>query len=337
MRGAVLKALQNTHVKEVNHIKAGTIYGPQKGIALLMVLWTLTILMVIVFSFSYMARTEVYAALSFRQTSEKKFLAEAGLERGIAELFYMNANKNMTTVVAGNEVWRTDGRTYKIVTDNGYYTIGIMNEAGKVDINTTPELILRNLLLNLGLDLDHADVIVDSVMDWKDSDSLHRLHGAEDDYYMSLPNPYKAKNADFETPEELLLVKGMTPEILYGAEGKKGLIDFLTVNSKMNKININAAPKEVLLAVPGITPELADAIIAIREAQEIQDIQGILGNNYPMASPYIDLAGTNSFTIESAGYKGTEKTGYTIRATVTPDGNNKFKYIYYKSPVDLTT
>ena len=309
----------------------------QKGIALLMVLWVLTILTVMVFSFSYMARTEAYAALSFRQMIEKKFLAEAGMERGIAELFYMNSNKNKTTVRAVDEVWRTDGRPYKISTENGYYTIGITNEAGKVVINTMSELILRNLLLNLGLHLDDVDIIVDSVVDWKDSVNLHRLHGAEDDYYMSLPNPYKAKNANFETLEELLLVKGMTPEILYGTEGKKGIIDFLTVNSRMTKININAAPKEVLLAIPGITHELADSIIAIRETQEIKDIQGILGDNYPMASPYIDLTGTNSFTIESSGYKGTEKTGYTIRATVIPEGTNKFKYLYYKSPVDIAT
>ena len=235
---------QNTAIHSVAHAGAGTSFGTQRGIALLMVLWVLTILTVIVFSFSYMARTEAYATVSFRQTIEKKFLAEAGIERGIAELFYLNANKNATTVVEGSEVWRTDGRPYKILADNGYYTIGIVNEAGKVDINTTPELILKTLLINLGVDLEHADIIVDSVMDWKDSDNLHRLHGAEDDYYMSLPNPYKAKNAGFETLEELLLVRGVTPEILYGTKGKRGLIDFLTVNSKMTKININAAPDD---------------------------------------------------------------------------------------------
>ena len=327
---------KNTPIQSCHHIRAGTITRPQKGLALIMVLWVLTILTVTVFSFSYMTRTEAYAVLSFRQTIEKKFLAEAGMERGVAELFYMSANKNAVSVTPGSEAWRTDGRQYKIVTDNGYYIVRITNEAGKVDINTTPELILRNLLLNLGLNLDNVDIIVDSVMDWKDSDDLHRLHGAENDYYMSLPNPYKAKNANFETLEELLLVKGITPEVLYGEKGKKGLIDFLTVNSKMTKININAAPKEVLSAIPGITPELADSIIAIRETQEIQDVRGVLGNNYSLASPYIDLTGASAFTIVSSGYKGTEKSGYTIRATVTPEANNKFKYHYFKSPVDLT-
>ncbi|MBI5849107.1 MAG: general secretion pathway protein GspK [Nitrospirae bacterium] len=318
------------------HTGAGTVSGTQRGIALLIVLWVLTILIVIVFSFSYMARTEAYATMSFRQTVEKKFLSEAGLARGIAELFYLNENRNATTVMEGSEVWRTDGRKYKLLADNGYYTVGIVNEGGKVDINTAPELVLRTLLINLGVDADYADGLVDSIMDWKDPDNLRRLHGAEDDYYLSLPNPYKAKNTDFATLEELLLVKGMTPEILYGDTGKKGIIDFLTINSRMTQININAAPREVLLAIPGITPELADSILAIRETQEIQDIQGVLGNNYSLASSYIGLTLANAFTIESAGYKDTDRSGYTIRATVTLEGNNKFKYIYYKSPVDIT-
>ncbi|MBI5074880.1 MAG: general secretion pathway protein GspK [Nitrospirae bacterium] len=324
----------NTVIQSGTRDWTGAASGTERGIALLMVLWVLTILTVIVFSFSYMARTEAYAALSFRQTVEKKFLAEAGIERGIAELFYLNENRNAPTVIAGSEVWRTDGRRYKLLTDNGYYTISIVNESGKVDINTTPELILKTLLLNLGVNADHTETIVDSIMDWKDPDNLHRLHGAEDDYYMSLPNPYKAKNAYFETLEELLLIKGMTPEILYGDRGKKGIIDFLTVHSGAKQININAAPKEVLLAIPGITPELADALLAVRETREIQDIQGVLGNNYSLASRYIGLMQAISFTIESAGFIGTERAGYPLRATITLDGNNRFKYNYYKSPAD---
>ena len=88
---------------------------------------------------------------------------------------------------------------------------------------------------------------------------------------MSLPNPYKAKNANFDTLEELLLVKGMTSEILYGNNEKKGIIDLLTVYSRTSiKINVNAAPKEVLMAIPGITPEIADSIISFREHDEIK-------------------------------------------------------------------
>lgn len=306
----------------------------QRGIALLMVLWVLAILMVIVLSFSYMTRTETQATLSFKHGLEKKFLAEAGIERGIMEIFYRNANKTAAVTLEGREAWKVDGRYYRVETDNGYFMVSITDDSGKVDINTTPDVILRNLFGNLGLKLEDVDTIVDSIMDWKDADDLHRLHGAESDYYMSLQNPYKPKNADLETLEELLLVRGMTPEILYGDEGTTGIIDFLTVNSKAGKINLNAAPKEVLLAIPGMSPEIADAIITGREVKEIQDSQGILGQNYSVMAPFIDLTGANTFTINAAGYKGSEKAGYAVRATVNIEGNNKYKYIFYKSPAD---
>ncbi len=82
----------------------------KSGLALIMVLWILTILSVIVLSFAFMARTEVYSTIAFRDGIEKKLLAEAGIERGIMELFYRSANKNQVSAIEGSEIIRIDGR-----------------------------------------------------------------------------------------------------------------------------------------------------------------------------------------------------------------------------------
>jgi general secretion pathway protein K len=308
-----------------------------KGIALLMVLWVLTILMVLVLSFSFMTRTETYATLSFKERAENKFLAEAGIERAIMELFYRNVNKNQSIVLEGREVWKIDGTSYKSRMGEGEYSVSITDESGKIDINAITDAtsdILRNLFKNLGVQEDETNTIVDSILDWKDADDLHHLSGAESDYYMSLPNPYKAKDANFDTVEELLLVKGMTPEILYGNGEKKGVIDFLTVSSnlKMTKINVNAAPKEVLMAIPGITSEIADGIISYREHNEIKnpgDV-GIPGESMS----YITFTDSYTFTIDAVGHKENTRAGFDIRATVIIVGNNNYRYIYYKSPAN---
>jgi general secretion pathway protein K len=314
-----------------------SLFASQEGVVLIMILWVLTILMVIVLSFSYMAKTETYSSLSFKEGMEKKFMAEAGIERGIMELFYRNMYKNQTLTIEGSEVWKIDGTPYSAQIGDGHYIVRVTDESGKVDINTVSDVVLKNLLVNLGIQGEEADTIVDSIMDWKDPDNLHRLHGAESDYYMSLPNPYKAKDANFDTLEELLLVKGITPEILYGDSKKIGIINFLTVNSKMNRININAAPKEVLMAIPGVTPELADAIIEYRKTKEITNLAeiGIPAESNTLMAPYISLGGSNTFTIDAVGYKGSEKGGYAIRATVAINGNNKYTYVYYKSPTSI--
>jgi general secretion pathway protein K len=305
----------------------------EKGIALLMVLWVLTILMVLVLSFSFMTRTDTYATLSFAEGTEKKLLAEAGIERGILELFYRNTNKDQAIILEGGEVWRTDGRPYKDQMGEGEYSVRITDESGKIGINALTDGnsdILRNLLKNLGIPEEEVNTIVDSILDWKDADDLHHLNGVESEYYMSLPNPYEAKNADFDTLEELLLVKGMTAEILYGNNEKRGIIDLLTIYSKTSKINVNAAPKEVLMAIPGITPEIADSIISFREQDEIKSAADV--GIPPESLRYVTYVGSTKYTIDSTGIKGNSKTGFNVRATVNIEGVNNYKYLYYKSP-----
>lgn len=309
---------------------------PQDGVALLMVLWVLTILMVIVLSFSFMTRTETQATVSFKEGVERKFLAEAGIERGIMEIFYRAINKNQALVLEGTEIWNIDGTPYSAQLGDGSYTVRIIDESGKLDINRVSDILLKNLLVNTGIEEQDADIIVDSVLDWRDKDDLHRLHGAEDDYYLSLSNPYEAKDDKFDTLEELLLVRGMTTEILYGTSERKGIINFLTVHSNTDKININAAPKEVLMAIPGMSSEFADSIIDMRSTKEILNLQelGITGENYSIVLPYVATTGSNAYTIEAVGSREKEEGSYAIRATVAITGNNKYSYVYYKSPVE---
>ncbi len=298
----------------------------RRGIALLLVLWVLTALMVIVFAFSFSTRVETRSTISFKEEMEKRFISQAGLERGIVEIYY---NKRFLNIPE-KETWRLDGTPYTGEFGGGYYEVRIMDENGKVDINTAPDVLLKNLLIQLGLKNEESDAVVDAIMDWKDADDLRRLNGAESDYYMTLPNPYKAKNANFDTVEELIFVKGITSELLYGHEGKKGLIEFVTVHSGSAQVSINSAPREVLLAVPGITAEIADNIISYRENKRITNPSEV---GVPMESnPYLSYVDSNVFSIDSKGYKGDGKGGYTIRATVLLEGEN-YRYLYYKSPL----
>ena len=306
----------------------------QRGIALLLVLWVLTILTAIVFSFALLTRTETHSTISFIERMQQRYYAEAGMERAIAEIIYRR--KNLRNEDAG--IWKTDRTPYSDRVGDGRYSVRIIDESGKIDVNAASGILLKNLFLELGVKDGDADVIVDSIMDWKDKDELHRLHGAESDYYQSLPNPYNAKNADFDALDELLLVKGMTPEILYGTTDKKGTIDLLTVYTKNNRINLNAAPKEVLKALPGMTPDVADRIADYRRDKAIlatQDMQQVLGGVYNVIAPYIFAGDTGTLTIDATGYTGNGGTGYRIIATVFINVNNGAGYLYYKSPAPL--
>ena len=307
----------------------------ESGMALMIVTWALALLMVAVFSFSYATKVETSATMTFRDAAAERFLAEGGLERALIELKLRKVNPNPANEDA--RPWRTDGIPNRFDTDHGIAFVRITAEAGKIDINKSPETILKNLVLAIGVKPDDADIIVDSIEDWRDADNLHRLHGAEDEYYGSLNPPYKAKNADFESIEELLLVRGVTQEILYGTGKAPGLADFITLYAESDKINVSAAPREVLLSLPGMTPEMADAVIAFKGSQEIralEEFKAIVGDLFAPMSAFITAGDGTVYTIEAIGTRQEKKPGYGIKAVVSLAGT-KPSYLYYRSPWEI--
>ncbi len=317
--------------------------GSPKGIALLIILWVTTVLTAMAFSFTVMTRAESYGTLAFKEQTEKKLLAEAGIERGIMEMIYRSINRNQTVVPEGMEAWKTDGTAHTVDAGRGGYAVRIVDESGKISLNGLTDssgIILKKLLTSRGTSSENADIIVDSILDWKDPDDLHRLNGAESDYYLSLAKPYKAGNRDFEALEELILVRGITPEILYGTSGAKGIISFLTVHGKSGRININAAPKEVLEALPGMDAAAVERVIAFRSSSEVRGdaaVRELLGAAYPLTAPYTSAeSGPSSlFTLEATGYTDDVKKGYSILTTITLDPSHQFRYVYYKSPAEF--
>jgi general secretion pathway protein K len=320
---------------------SGTILASNDGIALIMALWALTILSVIVLSFSMMARTETHSAATFKTVVTNRFLAEAGIERGIVEIFFRNANKRQPVVFEGRESVRIDGTPYTGTMEKGQYVYRVTDESGKIPLNALTDssaVLLKNLLTQMGYQQEIVDTVADSILDWRDQNELHRLNGAESDYYMSLPNPYKAKNANFDTVEELLLVKGVTLAMLYGDGKRKGIIDYVTVYSNRNSINVNAAPREVLMAVPGMTPEKVDYVLAQREGtgiQKTQDIAALLGESFRLIGSYLTNSDSNTFAIDARGKTGEGQKGYGIRAILMVEGAAKYRYVYYKSPAQV--
>jgi len=319
------------------------VFKKEKGIALMIVLWIMVLLIVTTMAFSAMVRTEVFSTITFKEQLENKYLAEAGLQRAMLEIIYRSANINNTILKDDAAVYPTDGSFHQGKMDEGSYRFAIADESGKVNINLLTDasgIILNNLLVNLGVEKNQSDTIVDSILDWKDADDLHRLHGAESDYYLSLPKPYKCKDADFDNLEELLLVKGITQSILYGTEEKPGLIQFLTVHTSTAQININAAKPEVLKAIPAMTDDMVRSIINYRTSdngkKDGSALQSMLSATHP-ASPasYITTADSKVYSVEVVGYKHEKAGGYPLKAVLVHEGTDRCRIVSYQSPAHI--
>lgn len=328
----------------------------ERGIALFLVLWVLTLLSVIVGEFCRTMRTEVNITRNFKEETQAYYIALAGLNTAIAELVKNEVTPPQVKASEASETsdteeekieWRTNTNIPRIPFAQGYFKVTIGNESGKININKADQRLLKMMLNRFDLEENDKEGIADSILDWRDKDNLHRLNGAEDDYYQSLPEPYECKDGDFDSIEELLLVKGMTPEIFYG-----GLKDIVTVwqdedsattrktrrkrkGSKkkgfdFSKININAASPEMLRLLPRITDDQILKIMEFREEnnfKSLDELFPILGiEAYKAILPFITLKESVLFTIRSTGMIEDSHTRKGVEIMVKIDSKLKKKY-----------
>ncbi|MGR3178413.1 MAG: type II secretion system minor pseudopilin [Candidatus Anammoxibacter sp.] len=204
-----------------------------------------------------------------------------------------------------NKPWVPSPEPYSISIGDVSCDVHIEDEGGKINLNAINDgnkEMLIDFLVSNDVDEEDAETITDSVIDWKDKDDLHHIEGAETPYYESLPEPYKAKNAPFDSIEELLLVKGVTPLTF------DNIRDGITVFGS-DKINLNFAGSDVLLSIPGIDEEAAIALLMhieengqIKNEEELRSIffgLGIAGSSFEDIRKYITLQTQNFVTIRS--------------------------------------
>ena len=106
---------------------------------------------------------------------------------------------------------------------------GFEDESTRLNLSTI--MTLENALPGSGKTLlmalpDMTEEVADAILDWLDPDDDARELGAEVAYYSGLNPPYSPKNGPLDTIEELLLVRGVTPQLLLGMDtNRNGMID----------------------------------------------------------------------------------------------------------------
>jgi general secretion pathway protein K len=222
----------------------------QRGVALVLVIWASILLMVVAASFIFDRRTEAMIIGNSISIARAQAAADAGIERAVYDA-YRNDN--------GQDKWKRDGSPHVWSIDGIPVKVEMRDESAKIDINMASDALLRGLFVTAGLNDDDANALLDAVLDWRDADSLKRLHGAEEADYKAAGLQYRPANEPFQAIEELQLVLGMRPEIY------RRIAPSITVYSRSAGVNVQVASRDVLLSIPGLTPEVVDDFIARRE------------------------------------------------------------------------
>lgn len=284
----------------------------QRGVALLLVVWVFMVLGILALDFAEYMRDDAQAEMNFKEETYGYYLALAGMNKVIFEAQQAreqgvsgtnNENADEEPEEGQIEAQPADGQWHEGEFGGGKYSVRMTDEGAKLALNRVSDVVLTEVLTNLlrggnrtkGVskrDADSIAEIVDAILDWRDADSLKRIHGAEKEYYLSLSAPYTTKDGFFDSPEELLLVRGIDADLLYGGDGQPGLRDVFSVYSKSTNVNTRTVTVPVLQALLGIDQVDAEEMLHVRdedgEAFQVQ-LQALSGNvGAEMAGVFVD-------------------------------------------------
>lgn len=300
--------------------------GNQRGVALVLTLLILTLLVVTGLEMNRAVRVEATLAENFRDLTQASCIAQSGVEVARALLqdddpSYDGLNERWAkfeTLSALSAQFFPEGHfAGRILDENSKFNPnGVTDRYG--NLNKKKKDQLERLLLLLGQPADWMDAL----LDWLDADDQPMPRGAEKDFYLSKKSPHLPKNGPLDSLDELLLIRGVAPSLLYGEEGKEGLIDYLTVRSD-GKININTAGLPVLMSLsPQIDRSMAQAVMAYRLEKPFrkpEDLRSLPGWDavYPAISSEITV-GSSFFSVEIVGLYRDARA--TVQAVIQREG-----------------
>ncbi len=252
----------------------------QQGMALVLVLWVLTLLTIMAGSFALSIRREASVISSVRDSAEASAVARAGVI--IAQKMLLNPDKN--------ERWLANGTVYPVEYAGTEIKIKIVSEQGKINLNKAKKKLLENMIKYFDDEDDRAVKIADAILDWRDTNDLVRLHGAETAQYQDENLKYVPRNKPFQSIEELQLVLGVDQELY------KNLEPLITIYSKNGNVDKNTASETVLAILEGQTQEQQEKK---QKETEIKDEQDELSTLFDPKKNKLNTTTQGAFTIFS--------------------------------------
>lgn len=222
--------------------RVSTTLGPQRGMALVLVLWLVVLLSLLATGHARNARNETHLAAAYVDNSTARALVEAGVNRAILDLLSPGDAQQ----------WIVDGTVHSFDLNGYAIDVAIRDATGLVDLNTASSGVLTALISSVEPDDELRQRIVDAILDWRDRDDLTHLNGAEGRDYRAAGMAWTPRDDRFTSVDELLYVMGMTRAIF------DRVAPCLTVYSGRSGVNLEYAPPFLITALTGQEME-ADA------------------------------------------------------------------------------
>src|SRR3954468_6295947 len=235
-------------------------YRNARGFIVVAVLWILAALSALVLIYlTFVTNTAVVVAASSERV-QTDALATAGVELAAYQLTAVRAEA------------RPSSGTFNARLGAARIFVTFRSEAARIDLNAAPKGLLAGLMIGLGVAPANAADYADRIMAWRTAPE-----GGEDDpetsSYRIAGLSYAPRHAPFPAAEELWLVRGIPPVVI------ERMLPFVTAFSNMASVNGAAAAPQVLAALPGVTPERLQLVLAERSdpRTDPRALPGIVG------------------------------------------------------------
>ena len=287
-----------------------------KASILVALLWCLALLSLAVIGVLHTARLDLLVVKNYGDAIQAHYLALAGVEKAKALLYQEAKNRSRSRQSHTGELYNAPREFREVALGRGHFQIvrrGRSEEGGGILYGVSDEESRLNLNLATPEELTKlpgmTPEVVAAVIDWRDEDNSVSPGGAEAEAYLALQPPSLPRNESLQTVRELLMVRGVSPELLFGQDraqngmlgtegdeaeespaNQEGVLEnggwaaLLTVHSSVRnlnaagdrRVNVQTADESSLTSIKGITPEIAQAIIAYRGQNELRSLANLL-------------------------------------------------------------
>jgi general secretion pathway protein K len=273
-----------------------------RGSALIAVLWLVAALSAIAFALASTVRSETGRVTTAADGLKAYYLATGAVDRALLYVLWGRAYRNPD----GSSRYY-DGAPYlHFQFPSGQAVAEVIPELSKLNVNYAPPEELYQLAVALGAGPERARQVALGIVDWR-TPALGQPD-ASPEFSLAGPSSFRPRHASFEEIEELLLVKGMTPELFYGtyerdAQGRlaprRGMRDCLSVYGSTGPLDANTA-EPAAMAAAGVPPDTISALLQVRRQAPILRMEQLnaLGAG-PSGAARLGLVTSSTFTIRA--------------------------------------
>lgn len=235
----------------------------RRGFAMITALWLIVAITVVALQFSIDAHERYTVGINAAERGKARAAAigalasqQAVLERALRT----NRSGAGASGLRSFDPWIDADSLFSGIVDVDSVPVEVRAIPGgqMLNINAMAQESLTAFFSSLLGDYTAADEISQSIMDWRDGDDQARARGGERDAYLKDDRMVLPANAPFRDIDDLIDVRGMTPEILEMAR------PYLRTYGN-GLINLNTAEPPVLRGVPGMTEPVIARILALRQ------------------------------------------------------------------------